>query len=122
MTFADGVKRKLKEIHMTQNELAKKAGLSSSGMSTIMTGKARPRVDSMQAIADALGCTISDLLGDPATVLSATGAAVPGLSPEEQILVENFRSLNASGQEALMSMLAGLLENPAFARQATYAG
>ena len=116
MLFIEGVRHKLKQAGMTQNELAKKAGLSSSGLSTIMQGKVSPREDSMQAIAQALCCTVASLLEDPVTVLSATGQAIPGLSQEEQILVMNFRKLNPEGQDLVLSYLSMLIEKAGYLR------
>lgn len=108
MPTKDRIKEKMREQGVTQNALAKKAGLSQSGLSTILSGKARPREDSLVSIAEALHCSVTDLFDEP-VILSATSPGIPGLSDEEILLVENFRTLSPEGQAALMATLSGLL-------------
>ena len=67
MSASEKIKERLKKLGLSQNALAKKAGLSQSGLSTILSGKAKPREDSMEAIAKALGCTVADLYDETET-------------------------------------------------------
>lgn len=64
MTIGEKIKQRLKEKGMSQNELARRAGLSSSGISTIISGSFEPRMDNLRQIAQALDCQPSDLLDD----------------------------------------------------------
>ena len=102
MTFAENVKAKLKQKRMTQNELANLCGMSSSGISTALSGNRNPRIDTMQRIAFALNCTVAELLDDEAP------AAAPsdGLTPTERQLIQDFRALNAQGQEFVLQAVA----------------
>ena len=63
MSASERIRQRMKELNISQNALARAAGMSQSGLSTILSGKARPREDSLEAIAKALGCTVPDLLG-----------------------------------------------------------
>lgn len=102
MTFAENVKAKLKQKRMTQNELAILCGMSSSGISTALSGNRNPRIDTMQRIAFALNCTVAELLDDEAP------AAAPsdGLTPTERQLIRDFRALNTQGQEFVLQAVA----------------
>lgn len=102
MTFAENVKAKLKQKRMTQNELAILCGMSSSGISTALSGNRNPRIDTMQRIAFALNCTVAELLDDEAP------AAAPsdGLTPTERQLIQDFRALNTQGQEFVLQAVA----------------
>lgn len=62
MTIGEKIKLRLKECGISQNELARRAGLSSSGISTIINGTFEPRMDNLRQIAQALGCQPGDLL------------------------------------------------------------
>lgn len=47
---------------LTQVELAQRAGLAQPAISLIELGQANPTVQTLQQIADALGCPLADLL------------------------------------------------------------
>lgn len=52
---------------LSQNKLAKLSGVPQSVICDIESGKTKaPRIDTVQAIANALGCTIEQLLGTDA--------------------------------------------------------
>lgn len=65
MSIGENIRKKMKQAGISQNELARRAGLSSSGMSTIINGTFEPRMDNLRQIAQALGCPLSDLLDEP---------------------------------------------------------
>lgn len=64
MTIGEKIKLRLKEMGMSQNELARRAGLTSSGISTIINGTFEPRMDNLRRIAQVFGCLPGDLLDD----------------------------------------------------------
>lgn len=47
---------------LTQAELAQRAGLGQPAISLIEAGQANPTVQTLQQVADALGCPLADLL------------------------------------------------------------
>lgn len=62
MTIADNIRTRRKARKMTQIELAKRAGLSQAGLSTIEGGEDNVKVETLRGIATALGCATVDLL------------------------------------------------------------
>ena len=73
MQIYQNVAIRCKEMRMTISELERSAGL---GNATIAGWKtAFPRIDKLAAVASVLGCSIDDLIADPAT--EDTGAALP---------------------------------------------
>ena len=65
-----------KKRGMSQAELARRAGIPQGVISYIECGRTKhPRVDTMQAIAAALQCTVDDLLQGGGS--HETGRAVP---------------------------------------------
>lgn len=103
MTIGEKIKQRLQELHMSQNELARRAGLSSSGISTIISGAYEPRMDNLRQICQVLGCQPGDLLDDPNTKKEQEAIADPlresiirdydRLSPERQRLVRQYIDL-----------------------------
>lgn len=65
MTTGEKIRQRMKALNLTQNELARRAGMSSSGMCTIIKGTYEPRMENLRQIAQVLGCTVSELLSDP---------------------------------------------------------
>ena len=59
------VKRKREEMGISQNQLAKMSKVPQSVISNIENGKTvSPRIDTLKAIADVLGCSLDDLFDD----------------------------------------------------------
>jgi repressor LexA len=78
MYVAEKIKSMMQKQGYTQNRLAKKAQISQSGLSSILSGVSNPSAATLNAIARALDCTVAELLGE--TVISAipiSRAAVP---------------------------------------------
>lgn len=65
--FAKNAKRRLEELKISQGELARRLGVTRPMVSDYLRGQRSPGVTVLQAWAEALGCTVSDLLeGSPA--------------------------------------------------------
>ena len=58
------IKELMKKKGYSQNKLAKKAQISQAGLSTIVNGGSSPSATTLQAIADALDCSVSELMGE----------------------------------------------------------
>lgn len=93
-----------KERGLTQVQVSKLSGVSQSAISDIESGRVTklPNIDTVGKIASALGCTVAELLGEGAP------AAAPsdGLTPTERQLIQDFRALNAQGQEFVLQAVA----------------
>lgn len=81
MTVGERIKWKMKEKGISQNGLARLAQLSQSGLSSIINGASSPKENTLKAIAGALGCSMSDLMGEedglPSGLLRMIHGAVP---------------------------------------------
>lgn len=94
MAVGDRVKELREQMNISQNKLAKLAGISQAAISILESGKKSPTVDTLGRIAQALGCAVSDLTGEddlppPAPVPpqdeidDALAKASANLTPEE---------------------------------------
>jgi repressor LexA len=78
MTVGQRIKQKLKEQHISQNKLARAAQISQSGVSDIINGISSPKEVTLVAIAEALNCTVAELLGEaPPGIVAIMKNAVP---------------------------------------------
>lgn len=64
MNVGKRIAEKMKEQGISQNRLSKLAQISQSGLSSIISGQVSPKENTLQAIAKALGCTVSELIGE----------------------------------------------------------
>lgn len=73
---------------MSAAELARRAGLSKATLSGLESGRSNPTIDTLDAVAVALGIPLADLLvatgGEDAQVVRATAAAADG--PQRELL------------------------------------
>lgn len=64
MDVGERIKFMMKSRGYSQLKLAKKAQISQSGLSTIINGGSSPSTVTLQAIAAALECSVSELMGE----------------------------------------------------------
>ena len=62
-TLAASIRKRRRELDMSQTELADKAGLTPDLIWSYENGKYMPGADKAYAIAEALGCTLDELCG-----------------------------------------------------------
>ena len=103
MTFAEKAKMIMKQRGIAQNELARQAGLSSSGISTTLREGGNPRESSMVAILDALGMTFEEFWADGVSVPDKMYASV---DPQ---LLQIYLQLNQEARDQLMDYANYLL-------------
>ena len=89
------IKKRRKEMRLSQARLSQLSGISQSAISDIENPDVtkRPNTDTIQKIAAALQCTVSELMGE-----KTDESAVESLSPDETKLIQDYRSLNPQGQ------------------------
>lgn len=104
------ISRKMKELGLSQNRLAKLSGISQSNISSILNATKSPSVDTIQLIAGALGCSLSELFGE----VSAEGQ--PQLTDYERQLLLHARQMNRQGQEKLLDYARDLTENDRYTK------
>lgn len=66
MTVGQRINERMKARKMSQNRLAKAAQISQSGLSSIISGAVSPKEVTLSAIAAALECSVSELMGETA--------------------------------------------------------
>lgn len=78
MHVGQRIQQKMAEQKISQNRLAKAAQISQSGLSSIISGAVSPKEVTLQAIANALNCPVSELMGEIAPgMVPMIHAAVP---------------------------------------------
>ena len=80
MDFPQRVRSNREQLNLTQEDVARKLGVTASAVSTWEAGRARPRLDKLSQLADLFGITVSELMGEPAgqeRPVRGTSALVP---------------------------------------------
>lgn len=107
----------MKRAGMNQIDLAKAIGKSEASVSLWISGKAFPRIDTIQKIADVVGCRTDDLIVAREPVMSFAIPALPfhpsivdkleksiteSLSVREKQLLSLFATMTDSDKEKLL--------------------
>lgn len=98
--FAENLKRLLEQRDITQRELAKRTGISTSAISSYITGERFPRPGQLTLIAKALDI-------DPGVL---TGKR-PATETQQEELMRLFNELNPTDQETVFSFVKFLHES-----------
>ena len=101
------VKKKREQAGLSQNMLAKKAGISQASLNALEAKTNNPSVETVFLLASALDCTVSELLGE-------TPAEASPLTPRQQQLIGIYAQLNEAGKEFLLSQAQSIILQPAF--------
>lgn len=88
----------------SQDELARRLGVSRSKIGNYEQGTRRPNIEDLEALADAFNCTLSYLVGDDLTL-------------DEIDLLEKFRKLNFVGKKEVERFLAYSYSKPEYRRE-----
>ena len=104
------VKRKRELAGLSQNALAKKAGISQASLNALESKTNNPSVETCFLLAAALDCTVSELLGEK-TEGSGT------LTHRQLQLLDIFSKLNETGKNSLLSMAVSMLQQPDFRQE-----
>ncbi|HBC90112.1 MAG TPA: Cro/Cl family transcriptional regulator [Lactococcus sp.] len=94
MTFSERLKGIREKKELTQEQLAKRSGISRRMIQKYESGIARPRFDAAEKIASALEITVSELLGESGSLVAQAA--------------EKYGSRGAKQAEELMSEVTGL--------------
>ena len=93
MGIRDNIVNLRKQHNLTQDELAKIAGVSRGAVSQWEGGFSEPRMGAIQRIADHFGLKKSDLIED----------SDPDAAPDETAVVRNMRRMAPQGRAALLA-------------------
>lgn len=106
MSFAESVKEVLRARHITQNELARAASISSSGISYALREGGNPSLITMEAIAAALDVSLGSLLSE--------SKDRDILTVQEMQLLSVLRSLNDEGRARIVEYAEDLATLPKY--------
>lgn len=73
--LAANVRKRSKELSLTQSELSERSGVAASHLSHIAHGKANPTLSTLQRISDVLGQSVIELLAPDSPANQAGGGA-----------------------------------------------
>lgn len=80
MDFPQRVRSNREQLNLTQEDVARKLGVTASAVSTWEAGRARPRLDKLSQLAELFGITVSELMGEETSQersVRGTSALVP---------------------------------------------
>lgn len=106
------VKEKREAAGLSQNMLAKKAGISQASLNALESKTNNPSVETVFLLAAALDCPVIELLGQ-----SAPQNNERPLNPKEVHLLSLFRQLNLNGQAFLCQQAEMILSQPSFRKE-----
>ena len=111
MRFCERVKILMEQKGISQNELARKANLSSSGISSALNESGNPRESTMIAIYEALGLTPSAFWSE--------GNSLESLNRNQMDLITLFDQLNDSGKKFVMDQAEYAIHQEIFRKDAS---
>lgn len=106
MLFSERVKEKRLEKGWTQAVFAEKSGVPQSTISAIETGVRKPTFETIKMIADGLGCSVDDLMGDERKEKRPTVNDDDG--PKEK-LIDLLVSVPEQDAQRVRDFVAGLI-------------
>ena len=101
------VKKLREKAGLSQNQLAKSAGVSQAALSKIESEEKNPSVETVFLLAAALDCTVSELLGEKPE-------GVTFLTDRQRQLLEIFQQLNDAGKNSLLALAESMLRQADF--------
>ena len=106
-SVGDNIKALRTAAKISQNALAKKAGIAQATLSAIERQTKNPSVDTIQLLAAALGCSVSDLM-DPAQTKNAP--EIPQ-DPQRASIIRDYDRMSPDQQRMVRRMMDALLED-----------
>ena len=95
MAMTDRIAQLRRAAGLSQSSLAAAAGIRPATLSEIETGKGNPRLETLQAIAAALRCSVADLFAsDP-------------LHADDAELLDRLKTISEDERRLLLRLLAG---------------
>lgn len=100
----------LSERNLTQLEVANAIGVSHQTFNTWFKGKAIPRMDKIQLLADYFHIKMSDLIEKPAA-FSVTSSPAADLRPDEKDLLSYYNLLDSEDRAEARGYVKGLMQS-----------
>ena len=102
------IKKRRKELHLTQTEIKEKTGISSGNMSDIERGNRLPAATTLAQLSEILDCSIYWILTGKSPV--SENLISPDIGEKDQKLLSLFHEISEEDQEELL-MIAQLKYN-----------
>ena len=102
------IKKRRKELHLTQTEIKEKTGISSGYMSDIERGNRLPAATTLAQLSEILDCSIDWILTGKSPV--SENLISPDIGEKDQKLLSLFHEISEEDQEELL-MIAQLKYN-----------
>lgn len=102
------IKKRRKELHLTQTEIKEKTGISSGNMSDIERGNRLPSATTLAQLSEILDCSIDWILTGKSPV--SENLISPDIGEKDQKLLSLFHEISEEDQEELL-MIAQLKYN-----------
>nr|WP_305139130.1 helix-turn-helix transcriptional regulator [uncultured Schaedlerella sp.] len=113
MAIGEQIKTLRKKIGYTQKQLAEKCGMAEITIRQYELNKREPRQETIEKIATALGV-------DPFSLYSfemASDALEKRMNLKENMLLDNYRQLNTSGQQKADNYVEDLTKIPEYQKE-----
>lgn len=105
------IKKKRMQLNISQNKLAKSAGIAQATLSAIESSTKSPTVDTVEKLATALYCTVSELMGEE----KENGFI---LTDQQRKILDIFALLNDSGKKFVMDQAEYAIHQEIFRQDA----
>ena len=105
MDIGENIRLRRVQLKMTQVELSKKTGIKQPTICAIEKGINKPTIETAVLISDALGSTVSDLIGQTTS---------ENENPKLSHLLLIFDQLNDNGKNFLIQQAESILQQSAF--------
>ncbi len=102
------IKKRRKELHLTQTEIKEKTGISSGNMSDIERGNRLPAATTLAQLSEILDCSIDWILTGKSPL--SENLIFPDIEEKDQKLLSLFHEISEEDQEELL-MIAQLKYN-----------
>lgn len=102
------IKKRRKELHLTQTEIKEKTGISSGNMSDIERGNRLPAATTLAQLSEILDCSIDWILTGNSPL--SENLIFPDIGEKDQKLLSLFHEISEEDQEELL-MIAQLKYN-----------
>ena len=108
LSIGKRIKKRRKELHLTQTEIKEKTGISSGNMSDIERGNRLPAATTLAQLSEILDCSIDWILTGKSPV--SENLISPDIGEKDQKLLSLFHEISEEDQEELL-MIAQLKYN-----------
>lgn len=105
----ENIKKKRLSQNLSQNRLAKNAGIAQATLSAIESNTKSPAVDTVEKLAAALDCSVAELLGEVQDNIFLTQI--------QRNLLSIFDQLNDSGKSMLIAQAEIIMQQPAMRKK-----